>query len=131
MNRVPQRVLIVDDEVSLRDLIALAVASGGREPVRAASVADALAELDRRPVDLVVTDLNMPGAGGLELLAELSSRHAAPPTVVVTASTDASALRAARLLGARAVVTKPFGFLELRRTIEAVAAPVDALGAAA
>jgi CheY-like chemotaxis protein len=124
------RVLIVDDDATVRDVIALAVASGGRDPVRVATVPDALAELEREPVDLVVTDLNLPGSGGLELLAELSARRNAPPAVVVTATGDDGAKRAARLLGARAVVDKPFALLELRRTIDGVAAPVSLLDAA-
>ena len=124
------RVLIVEDEPTVRDLIALVVASGGREPVRVASVPDALAELERTPVDLDVTDLNLPGCGGLELLAELSARRDAPPAVVVTATGDDGAKRAARLLGARAVVDKPFALLELRRMVDSVAAPVSLLDAA-
>ena len=131
MSTVNQRVLIVDDEESVRALIALVVASGGRRPVAVASAREAVEQLDRKSVDLVVTDLGMPGAGGLELLAELSTRPAAPPALVVTGTADEGAVRAARLLGARAVVAKPFGVLELRRAIDAVAAPGSALDEAA
>jgi CheY-like chemotaxis protein len=131
MSPSPYRVLIVDDDPQLRELMALVVASSGREPVLATGVAGALEQLDRRPVDLVVTDLNMPGAGGLELLAALSARPGSPPALVVSGSDDESTLRAARLLGARDVVAKPFGFLQLRRAIDAVAVPVTVLGAAA
>jgi CheY-like chemotaxis protein len=116
-------VLIVDDEPAVRDLIALVVATGGREPVRVGSVPEALDELGRRPVDLVVTDLDMPRAGGLDLLAELSSRPSAPPSLVVTGTGDESAVRAASLLGAREVLRKPFGFFDLRRAVERILAP--------
>jgi CheY-like chemotaxis protein len=83
-------------------------------------VAEALAELERAPVDLVVTDLNMPETSGLELLAALSARPAAPPSLVVTAAADESAARTARLLGARAVIAKPFRFAQLRREVDAL-----------
>jgi CheY-like chemotaxis protein len=123
MSPSPHRVLIVDDEPAVRDLIALVVATGGREPVRVGSVPEALDELERRPVELVVTDLDMPVGGGLDLLAELSSRPSAPPSLVVTGTGDESALRAASLLGAREVIGKPFGFFELRRAVERILMP--------
>jgi CheY-like chemotaxis protein len=125
------RVLVLDDDPSVRALMALVVESGGNRAVAVDSVAGALAELDRRPVDLVVTDLNMPGPGGLELLAALSARPAAPPAIVVSGSAEESELRAARLLGARAVVAKPFGFAELRREVAAVLSPARLLAHAA
>jgi CheY-like chemotaxis protein len=114
------RVLVVDDDPSVRALMALVVSSAGDDAIPVGSVADALEELERDPVDLVVTDLNMPGASGLELLAALSARRGAPPAIVVSGSAEESELRAARLLGARAVVAKPFGLAELRREIAAV-----------
>jgi CheY-like chemotaxis protein len=125
------RVLVVDDDPSVRELTALVVTSGGHRAIGVGSVADALAEIDRRPVDLVVTDLHMPDAGGLELLAALSARPGAPPVVVVSGSAEESELRAARLLGARSVVAKPFGFAELRREIAAALSPERLLASAA
>jgi CheY-like chemotaxis protein len=126
-----RRVLIVDDDASIRELAAMIAASCGHEALCVQNVAEALDTLACAPVDLVVTDLNMPGAGGLELLAALSARPGSPPALVITGSEDEAALRAARLLGARAVVAKPFGFAELRRAIAAVLSPGRLLATAA
>jgi two-component system response regulator AtoC len=118
-----QTVLVVDDDHALCDLMALAVQLGGRAPLKAGSAAEALALLDERDVALVLTDIHMPRASGLELLAALSATTHPPPVLVVTGETDASTARAARLLGARKVITKPFGLDELGREIdEALAA---------
>jgi DNA-binding NtrC family response regulator len=105
-------VLVVDDEPRLRELIAFAVTRAGARPLLAAGVPEALELLAARRIDLVLTDLAMPGLGGLDLLAELSARRCTIPAVVVTGSVDPATVRACRLLGAQ-VVAKPFGLDEL------------------
>src|SRR5205085_1923240 len=84
--------------------VLVVVRSGGNRPLCAESVPDALELLDRERVDLVLTDLNMPGLGGLDLLAELSARRSAPPVLVVSGCEDTATIRAASLLGAVRVV---------------------------
>jgi CheY-like chemotaxis protein len=121
-------VLVVDDDASLRELMALVVGSGGNRPLCAESVPEALELLERE--DLVLTDLNMPGLGGLDLLAELSARRSAPPVLVVSGCEDAATIRAASLLGALGVVEKPFSLKELRTAIDEALAPVHALAVA-
>jgi DNA-binding response OmpR family regulator len=71
------------------------------------------------PFDLVLTDLHMNGLGGLDLLAQLSTRANSPPTLVITACDSAGELRAARLLGAYRIVQKPFSLTALRTAIDA------------
>src|SRR4051812_24701698 len=124
------RVLVVDDNESLRELIALVVGSRGHRPLRADGVPRALELLERERVDLVLTDLNMPGLGGLDLLAELSSHSCAPPVLVVSGCADAATVRAASLLGAAGVVQKPFSLGELRTAIAGALTPVAPLAAA-
>jgi CheY-like chemotaxis protein len=99
--------------------------------LRAESVPRALELLDGDRVDLVLTDLNMPGLGGLDLVAELSSRRTAPPAIVVSGLQDAAAIRAAKLLGALRVIEKPFSLRALRAAIDEALAPVRSLAAAA
>jgi len=119
-----ETILVVDDDQATRGLIAAIVQRRGSRPVIAASVAEARDVLAREHVDLVVTDLNMPGVHGLDLLAELSAASDAPPALVVSGTADRSAKRAALLLGARAVVEKPFGLTRLRDAIDsALASP--------
>jgi len=119
----PQTVLVVDDDHAVCDLMALAVELGGRAPLKAGSAAEALAVLEQHQVSLVLTDIHMPRASGLELLAALSVTKHPPPVLVVTGEADAYTTRTARLLGARKVISKPFGLDELGREIdEALAA---------
>lgn len=122
LNTSPQTVLVVDDDHALCDLMALAVELGGRAPLKAGTVAEALALLEERDVALVLTDIHMPRASGLELLAALSVSERPPPVLVVTGETDTYTTRTARLLGARKVIAKPFGIDELGREIEAALA---------
>ena len=78
------RVLVVEDEAYVRTSIAEVLGERGYDVDLAASVADALASLGRTPVDVVLTDLKMPGADGLDLVKRM--RHAYPliPVVVLT-----------------------------------------------
>jgi CheY-like chemotaxis protein len=124
-------VLVVDDDPVVRELIARVAAHTGNRVLRAETTEQALDLLAAEPVDLVLTDLGMPATGGLRLLAKLSTLPAAPPVVVVTACDEAAALRAARLLGARRIVQKPFSLDELRKAItDALRPPERSLAAA-
>ncbi len=79
-----QRILIVDDDASLRDSLALVLGAEGYEIVTAADGSEALATLEEGPPDLVLCDLRMPGMDGLQLLPELSRR--APEATVILMS---------------------------------------------
>jgi len=113
-----ETVLVVDDDPAVRRLLALAVELGGRRALRAGSAREALELLREHEVALVVTDVNMPQATGLDLLAALSATIAPPPVLVVTGEADPRTARAATLLGARKVIEKPFGLEELGREID-------------
>jgi CheY-like chemotaxis protein len=80
----PVRVLLVEDDDDNRELMAEVLATAGFEVVSAASGRDALRSLAERSVDAIVTDVGMPGMGGLELAA--AARKVAPsvPVIVVT-----------------------------------------------
>jgi len=101
------RVLVVEDEAYVRTSIAEVLGERGYDVDLAASVADALASLGRTPVDVVLTDLKMPGADGLDLVKRM--RHAYPliPVVVLTGQgTIASAIECVRA-GAADYILKP------------------------
>src|SRR5262245_7638694 len=124
-------VLVVDDDPGIRELIACVAARTGSRVRRAEAAEQALDILTAEPVDLVLTDLGMPGTGGLRLLAKLSTLPAPPAVVVVTACDDGGALRAARLLGARRIVHKPFSLDELREAIAVALRHSETIPAAA
>ncbi len=73
----------------------------------AGSVSEALATLHSQVVDLVVTDLNMPGASGLDLARALRGRHDAPALIFLTGSQSGGDKIAAFELGAVAYLRKP------------------------
>ncbi len=114
-----ETVLVVDDDRAVCTMMALAVELGGRQALQAGSAREALELLRGHEVALVVTDVHMPHATGLDLLAALSATIAPPPVLVVTGQPDPGTTRTARLLGALKVIAKPFGLEELGREIEA------------
>jgi excisionase family DNA binding protein len=111
----PPRVLIVDDEPSVRDMIAKALR--GRYAVETAEDGTAALEILRESdFDLLITDLRMPGMDGLALIR--AARRYAPdlPVVVVTAySSEATAIEAINLGGVSGYLTKPFRVERIRR----------------
>jgi CheY-like chemotaxis protein len=110
-------VLVVDDEPTLRELIADALRDWGFEAQTATDGADALEVLHRWIPDVIVLDLMMPrldGTGFTELM-RLNPRFASLPVLLVTAAYGARV--AAERVGARAVLTKPF---ELEQLVETV-----------
>ena len=119
------RVLVVDDDLSIRVLVSLLLESAGYAPAAVGSVERALARLDEHGADLVLTDLQMPGAGGLELLDCLHFGGSHVPAVVMTGSDDEVLIDAALARGAAAVLRKPFSLEQLRRVVQAslVASP--------
>jgi diguanylate cyclase (GGDEF)-like protein len=108
------RVLVVDDARTVRRLLAGFLRRVGYQVFAAADGEEALARLSQRPIDVVVTDLNMPRLGGLELL-EAVRRLDRPPEVIILTGTHAediqAAVRALRL-GAHDYLTKPPGSLD-------------------
>lgn len=80
----PVRVLLVEDDDDNRELMAEILAAAGYEVASAGSGPDGLRALAERPVDVIVTDVGMPGMGGLELAAAAKRVAPSVPIVVVT-----------------------------------------------
>jgi len=116
------RVLVVDDDLACRALAALLVEHAGHSPTAVASVERALERLADSEVDVVLTDLNMPGRSGIDLLLLMRERRLATPVVVMTGSGDDALIARTIELGATSVLRKPYGTGELE------AAVADALG---
>jgi DNA-binding NtrC family response regulator len=110
--------LIVDDEVTTRNLCRDVAADAGLQVYVASTTEEALEILDQYPVDIVVTDLQVPQLGGLELLKRTRANNAEIAIVVLTQyGTIATAIEATRL-GATDFVTKPFHVEELRAKLD-------------
>src|SRR5580692_10272454 len=111
-------ILIVDDEVAARNLCRDVAANAGLQVYVAATTEEALEILDQYPVDIVVTDLQVPQLGGLELLKRTRANNAEIAIMVLTQyGTIATAIEATRL-GATDYVTKPFHVDELRAKLD-------------
>lgn len=102
------RLLLVDDELGMRDMLAWALQRLGYSIASARDGQEALNRLVDGGVDLVITDLTMPRQGGLDLLRALAARSGSPPVIVVTGfGTVETAVEAMRL-GARDFLLKPY-----------------------
>lgn len=124
MNPVPAdrpRVLIVDDEADIRLGLELLLRGLELHVQTFASGRDALAELARGGADLVVTDLQMPGMSGTELLAEIKARHPETEVVVLTGYGTIRTAVWCMQHGARHFLTKPFDNEEVRTLISRLA----------
>jgi DNA-binding NtrC family response regulator len=108
------RVLVVDDEERMAGVVAMALSRAGYECETCGSGAEALAALDVRTADVVVTDWKMPQMDGIELLRELRARRPGLPVILLTAHASVPSAVAAMREGAFDYVTKPFDNDELR-----------------
>jgi CheY-like chemotaxis protein len=125
-------ILVVDDEPDVADLFRQQF----RRELRAArflmefaaSAPEALAkaqEIGEATLILILSDVNMPGMSGLELLPKVRLARPDVPVFMITAYGDADTRRRAEAGGASGLFTKPIDFAELKRTIEARLAAVD------
>lgn len=82
---MPKRILIVEDETALGLLYEEELAREGYEVMAVADAEAALAELKRRPYDLIVTDIRMPGKNGIELITEIMGQRQDIPIIINSA----------------------------------------------
>ncbi len=113
--RLAGHVLIVDDVHEDALLLAALLTPLETNVMIAGSTAEALAMVDKQVVDLVVTDLNMPGRSGLDLTRELRKRHDVPAVIFLTGSVSANDKVEAFELGATAYLQKPVDVEHLLR----------------
>ncbi|MDU9048133.1 MAG: sigma-54 dependent transcriptional regulator [Candidatus Electrothrix sp. Rat3] len=111
------RILIVDDELSMRDFLKILFENEGYEVFVASNAATALDVAVKDPFDVVITDIRMPGMNGLELLAELKQHFPDLPVVMITAYASPDDAVQAMRQGAFDYITKPFHVDELKNVI--------------
>jgi DNA-binding response OmpR family regulator len=119
-----KRVLIIDDEEEILDLISLILEPVGWEISTLTSGVGAAETVFRMKPDLVLLDIAMPGKDGIEVLESLAGdRHTAGvPVVIVSARTDEATIKRARTAGARYYLPKPFRNSDLLKIVESVVA---------
>jgi two-component system, NtrC family, response regulator PilR len=116
--RAGGRILVADDERSMREFLAICLRRAGHDVSVVSSGNDALRALERTPADVLVTDLKMPGElGGLDLLRAVKVRELQTEVIVVTAyATPETAIEAMKQ-GAYDYLTKPFKVDEIGAVI--------------
>jgi two-component system response regulator AtoC len=127
-------VLIADDDVALARVLAALLTQIDLEPVCVSSGTGALAALEERPFDLVITDLRMPGMDGMALLSAVAARWPEVPVIMLTAHGTVQTAVEAMKAGAADFLLKPFDRQELvyviQKALKAAEQQADAVSSA-
>lgn len=118
--RTAERILVVDDDVAVRQMLGRILASEGYVVKEAADGAQALEMATQGPLDLLLLDLNMPVKNGWDTFERLTTANPFLPVIIITARPDQRFT--AQAAGVGALLEKPLDFLKLLRTISALLA---------
>ena len=118
-----QRVLIVDDEEDIRDLLVITLSRMGLDSEAAASVGDAKRRLEQRGFHLCLTDMNLPDGSGLDILQHIQRHHPDTPVAVITAYGSMEGAITALKSGAFDYVSKPVELARLRELVASAIKP--------
>ncbi len=117
MNHPASRILVVDDERSMREFLGIMLTRDGYDVVVAENGTQAMAALRQRPFDLLISDIRMPDCSGIEVLRDAKGVQADLPGILMTAfSSTQTAIEALRT-GALDYISKPFDIDEMKRVI--------------
>lgn len=102
--------LVVDDSASMRQMVTFTLQSAGFATLEGANGVEALSVSDKKQIDLVVTDLNMPEMDGITLIKQLRSRPSFKftPILLLTTESQDSKKAAGKAAGATGWIVKPF-----------------------
>ena len=120
------RVLVIDDDEEIRTLVKHMLVGEGHEVEEAVDGAEGLRLFGKRPPDLVLTDINMPGLDGHDVIAAIRVLHADVPIIAVSgggAIPKDELLSKASALGAVEIIMKPFEFRQLVGAVERALEP--------
>mgnify|MGYP003407171492 CR=1 FL=1 len=113
-----QRVLIIEDDANMRDMLAVSLQRREFDVVGSDSATTGLEALSTAKFDVVVTDINMRGTDGIELCRKLSATHPELPVIVITAFGSMDTAIAALRAGAVDFLPKPFELEDLSGAID-------------
>jgi two-component system chemotaxis response regulator CheY len=103
-------IMIIDDSMSLRQVVGIALAGAGYEVIEACDGKDALGKLDGRKIHLMICDVNMPNMDGISFLKALRevASYRFTPVIMLTTEAGEDKKKEGQAAGARAWVVKPF-----------------------
>ena len=111
------RILVVDDEQEIADLLELYLISDGYQVIKSEDALEGLAIMEREKIDLVLLDIMMPKMDGLEMCRKIREKHNVP-IIMVSAKTQELDKIVGLTTGADDYVTKPFNPLELMARVK-------------
>lgn len=117
--KIPGRILVIDDDRSARLLLERVLTRAGHSVTLVDTAEDGLLLLAAQPFDLLVTDKNLPGIDGLEVLKQARAAQPRLRALLITGFPTPETQLAANDLGVHAYVTKPFGVHDILDTCEA------------
>jgi two-component system chemotaxis response regulator CheY len=118
-----KKVLVVEDSTTMRSLITSTLEEiAGFTVVAVGNGFEALKTLPQQPIDLIITDINMPDINGLEIVNFVKNHpnYRTIPLIIVSTEQSDEDIQKGLSLGASAYVTKPFNPDELRKTVQDV-----------
>lgn len=118
MLQVRIKILVVDDDASIRNMLSIVLKKDNYEVTCADSSESALKFLKDQSFDLIISDIKMPGISGIDLLKKIKVIRAEIPVIMITAFASANDAVEAMKLGAEDYITKPFNLDELKLIIE-------------
>jgi DNA-binding NtrC family response regulator len=116
----PERVLVVEDDDSLRQILRMQLSREGYQTTVAASSEGAAAILEKSPQNLVIADLNLPGSSGIELLKKIHLYFPETPVIIMTAFGTVQSAVEAMKAGAYDYIIKPIHPMELKGLVKRV-----------
>lgn len=116
---VQSRILVVDDDPDHREILKTQLNTMGFECYEADNGLTGIAALKQQPVDLIISDYQMPEMDGLQMIQEIRSgiNNTPVPIIFMTGNPDSHIIQRALLTGANAALAKPYSFSTLRSTI--------------
>jgi CheY-like chemotaxis protein len=114
-------IIVMEDDASTRMLVAAVLQKDGHEVLAAADGAQGLLLMHARPPDVIISDVQMPGMNGFEILAALRKHPstATIPVILLTSLQERAHMRIGMTTGADDYITKPFRAAELRQAVAA------------
>lgn len=108
------KIMVVDDELSMREFLAILLEREGYDVTVAVDATDALAKLESSWFDLIISDVSMPGLSGIELLGRIKAQSPNTAVLMITAFSTAEQAVEAMKLGAYDYIPKPFKIEEVK-----------------